>query len=148
MNRLYVTDTNALIFYFSDVFEQASKLSYRASQLIECALQSSPCEIKLSIPSVVFVEIFDKWLNNEEFAAKFHYEVFNVIQQSPNIEIKPIEQEVLENMLKIGGNLSEHDIHDKLILASAMMLNCPLITTDSKVIEYVNKFRIIPAIIN
>jgi predicted nucleic acid-binding protein len=148
MDKLYVTDTNSVIFYFSHVFEQPSKLSAKARQLFEHALNNSPSEIKLSIPSVVFVEIFDKWLINEEFAAKFHYEVFSAIVQSPNIEIKPIEREVLENLLKIGGSLSEHDIHDKLILASAMMLNCPLITTDSKIIESVNKYHVIPSIVN
>jgi len=116
--------------------------------LIEDAFNTSAGEIKLSIPSIVLVEIFEKWLKNEEFRAKFYYEVFYLIKQSPNIEIKPIEREVLENLLKINGSLIKHDIHDKLILASAMMLNCPLITFDSYLIEYVNTNQVIPKILN
>jgi len=103
--------------------------------------------VQLSIPAVVFVEVFEKWLNEEEFAAKFYYEVMSPILDSPNIEIKPIEREVLENMLTIGAELSEHDVHDKLILASAMMLQRPLITSDAKVIQFVRKYKVIPSVV-
>ena len=54
------------------------------------------------------------------------------------MEIKAIEREVLENMC-IGAELANHEVHDKLILASAMMLQCPLITSDEKVIKFVKK---------
>ena len=148
MSKLYVIDTNSLIYYFDSVFCDGSNLSAKAHKLIAKAFESSDSEIKLSIPSVVFVEIFEKWLKSEEFARKFHYEVFELIDQSPNIEIKPIEQEVLENLECISGSLSNHDVHDKIILASAMMLNCPLITTDQAIIAYVAENKVIPAIVN
>lgn len=80
-------------------------------------------------------------------AAKFHYEVFNQLSQSVNVEIKPLDQEVLENLLRIGGVLADHEIHDKIILASAMMLNCSIITTDAKIREYVDATHIIPSVI-
>lgn len=144
MIKRYVIDTNSLIFYFNKIFGEPDKLSAKTRLLIERALSSSEGDIKLSIPAVVLVEIFEKWIRTEEFAAKFHYEVFSLISQSPNIEIKPIEREVLGNLLKIGGELRNHDLHDKIILASAMMLECPLITTDNKIIEYVEKYHVIP----
>jgi predicted nucleic acid-binding protein len=112
------------------------------------AFRTSPTDIKLSIPAVVFVEVFEKWLISEEFASRFHYEVFAPISESPNIEVKPIDQEVLENLVRIGGALADHDMHDKIILASAMMLNCPLITTDHAIIAYVKKNPVIPFILN
>ncbi len=148
MTKRYVIDTNSLIFYFNKIFGEPDKLSAKARLLIERAVSSSESDIKLSIPAVVLVEIFEKWIRTEEFGAKFHYEVFSLISQSPNIEIKPIEREVLENLLKIGAELRNHDLHDKIILASAMMLECPLITTDNKIIEYVRKYHVIPGIIN
>jgi predicted nucleic acid-binding protein len=148
MSTLYVIDTNALICYFAHVFNRPSTLSRRAHHIIAQALSTAPVEIKLSIPSVVFIEIFEKWVTNEEFAAKFHYEVFHQITASPNIEIKPIEREVLENLLKIGGSLEDHEIHDKIILASAMMLECSLITIDPAIVEYVNQTKVIPSVIN
>lgn len=117
MIKLFVSDTNALISYFHKVFNVKSKLSKNARIIFDCALSNSIDNIKLSIPSVVFVEIFEKWFISEEFARKFYYEVYTPIIESPNIEIKPIEQEVLENLLRIRGNLSNHEINDKLILA-------------------------------
>ena len=147
MIKLFVSDTNALISYFLKVFNVKSKLSKNARILFDCALSNSIDNIRLSIPSVVFVEIFEKWFISEEFARKFYYEVYTPIIESPNIEIKPIEQEVLENLLKIRGILSNHEINDKLILASAMMLNCPLITVDKSIIKFVSENAVIPSII-
>lgn len=148
MDERYVIDTNGIIGFFDRVFEAPSNLSNRAKTLIQRALSGAPQEIKLSIPAVVLVEIFEKWLNSEEMVAKFHYEVFNLLLQSGNIEIKPVEQEVLENMLRIGGILANHEINDKIILASAMMLNCSIITTDTQIREYVEKTHVIPSVIS
>ena len=147
MIKLYVIDTNSIISYFDDVFEQPKVLSLGAERLIAQALYNSAGIIRLSIPSIVFIEIYEKWFADEEFAQKFFYEVYTLIEQSPNIEIKPIEKEVLENLHCIGGNLSHHDIHDKLIVASAMMLKCPIITTDHEIIKYVESNDAIPSVI-
>jgi len=143
MRNIYVTDTNSIISYFHRIFGVPRILSSRACRVIERALISSPSEVKLSIPSVVFIEIFDKWFVKEEIARKLQYEFFETIKKSPNIEVKPIDQEVLENILKIGDELSSHDMHDKVILASAIMLNCTLITTDVKIIKYVEQHEAI-----
>ncbi len=94
------------------------------------------------------MEIYEKWFISEEFARKFYYEVYIPIIGSPNIEIKPLEQEVIENLMRIRGSLSNHEINDKLILASAMMLNCPLITTDQDIITFVKENNVIPSIVN
>lgn len=148
MSELFVSDTNALITYFYEVFNVQSKQSQKVKTIFDSALSNSIDNIKLSIPSVVFIEIFEKWFVSEEFARKFYYNVYTPIIVSPNIEIKPIDGEVLENLLRIRGNLSNHDINDKLILASAMMLNCPLITTDQSIIEFVSENAVIPSIVN
>ncbi|MDY6904040.1 MAG: hypothetical protein SWH61_05075 [Thermodesulfobacteriota bacterium] len=104
--------------------------------------------IRLSIPSVVFIEIHEKWLTTEEFLRKFYYEVYSKLIQSDNIEIKPIDREVLENLINLDGVLSDHDLHDKIILASAMTLDSPLITTDIDIINCVSEFNIIPTTLN
>lgn len=148
MSQLYVIDTSSFIDYFDDVFHRPHRLSLRTRRVINLAFNTQPGEIKLSIPSIVLVEIYEKWLINEEFASKFYYEIYNKIIQSPNIEIKPIEREVLEHLIMIGGNLIGHDIHDKIILSSAMMLKCPLITKDPEIIKYVNDYHVIPGIMN
>ncbi len=148
MSRLFVIDTSSLINYFNDIFGEPSVLSKKARKIINWAFDTIDGEIKLIIPSVVLIEIFEKWLKNAEFVSKFYYEVYCLIDASPNIEIKPIEREVLEQFLKIDGKLLSHDMHDKIILSSAMMLNCPLITSDGVIIEYVKNNHIIPETLN
>jgi predicted nucleic acid-binding protein len=148
MSALYVIDTSCLIAYFHEVFQGDLQLSSQVLRIINTALSTQEGNIKLSIPSVVFIEIFEKWLRDEEFVRKFFYEVYTPIVQSPNIEIKPIDQEVLQALLSIRGELEHHDLHDKLILACAIMLGCQLITTDNKVTTYVNKTKVIPGVLN
>jgi predicted nucleic acid-binding protein len=145
--ELYVIDTNSIISHFNSVFKRPSCISKRAHNIISRAFDNYSNDTKLSIPSVVFIEIYEKWFSSDEFAEMFHYEVIARITDSPNIEIKPIEREVLENVLLIGGSLSSHEIHDKLILASAMMLDCPLITSDNAIIDYVEQTRVIPYVV-
>jgi predicted nucleic acid-binding protein len=148
MNGLYIIDTNAIISYFDHVFEAPSTLSPQARSLMDAALSASAGEVKISIPSIVFVEIFEKWLDSEEMSAKFYYEAFALFELSPNIEIKPVEREVLENILQIRGSLANHEMHDKIIVACAMMLNCAIITTDTKIREYVEVSRLIPSVVS
>lgn len=147
MTQRFVTDTNCLIFYFHDVFDVENRLTASTRALFDNAFISAG-DILLSIPSVVLVEIFEKWFLTEEFAAKFHYEVFERIIAAENIEIKPIDKEVIENILKLGGAMESHDLHDKIILACAMMLDCQLITVDGHITEYVNTNHIIPGVRN
>ncbi len=154
MRKLYVIDTNSLIAFYHDVFKDAPayqgspELSLRARGVINQAITSQMTGIRLSIPSVVFIEIYEKWLRTEEFSRKFYYEVFSPLKRSPNVEVRPIDREVLENLIHIGGNLKNHDLHDKIILASAITLEALLITTATYVINYVRERDVIPGILN
>ncbi len=146
MNNGYVVDTTSLISYFNNIFGGPAKISRDALKIIETAFKRDS-DIKLSIPSIVFVEIFDKWFDNEEIAAAIRIEIMTLIAERPNIEIKPIEKEVLENFIKINDDFIKFDNHDKIILASSMMLQWPLITSDSNIIRYNKKYKVIPNII-
>ncbi len=144
--QLFVIDTNSLISYFPNVFRRNNLLSKKALLLLDQIFFYR--EFKLSIPSVVFVEIYEKWLISEEQCRRFYYEVFRAITDLQNIEIKTIDQELMETVMDINGLLQEHDLHDKIILASAILLQCPLITTDGDIITFVENSHIIPRIIN
>lgn len=141
-----VIDTTALISYFDWVFEKPSQISDSAIKILKRAFQSES-DVILSVPSVVLVEIFDKWVRNDEFRAKFVSEVLETLLQYPNIEIKTIDKEVLQNFIKLDDEKVNLENHDKLILASAMMLGWPLITSDEKICKYVRKHPVIPEII-
>lgn len=153
--KRYVIDTNGLISFFSRAFEDtpgfdgAPPISKRTRRAIESAVSPYEGWVLLSVPSIVFIEIYEKWLRSGEFFRKFFYEVFIPLKQSPNIEIRAIDQEILENLLDVDGCLKEHDLHDKIVVASAMTLECPIITVDPKIIEFVGSGeRKIPKVLN
>lgn len=153
MRKLYVIDTNALISFFDSTFQHADnykgslELSKYVKTIISEAIFSKSTAVRLSIPTVVFIEIYEKWLRSEEFCRMFYYEVFLPLKQSENIEIRPMDREVLDNLLNIGSPLGDHDLHDRLVLASAMALEASLITIDPKIIEYVRRNRVVKKIL-
>jgi len=149
--KRFVVDTTALISYFPSVFNQGSRISDRAISLIDRAFQYEA--VILSIPGVVFVEIFDKWFRgnksqDEEFRAKFKAEVLEQIRRAPNIEIREIDAEILEMFLSLQDPNINLENSDKLILASAAVLDSPLITSDRNLIRYVRKHQVIPSILS
>ena len=139
--KRYVVDTNSLIYYFSDVFGQGNFLTKNTNSILEQAFVSSTSNILLSIPSIVFVEIYEKFLVSEELMLRFYYEVFLTIKNAPNMEIRPLDKEVLENIVQIRGVLENHDLHDKIIVASAIVLECPIITTDGAIVRFSEQQR-------
>jgi predicted nucleic acid-binding protein len=154
MRKLYVIDTCCLIAFFEEIFKYApnyegsQELSSKSKSIITQAIYSKTTDIRLSVPSVVFIEIYEKWLRTEEFSRTFFYEVYSVLTQSDNIEIRPIDREILEALIDINGILKDHDVHDKIVLASAIILESFLFTTDKDVIDYVSERKPIPGILN
>jgi len=139
IRELYVCDTCCLISYFESIFAPLGaviNLSYDARSLINNALSDLNSNIRISIPSVVFGEIYDKWLDTEETVKKFYYDAYSKLNTCPNIEIKSIEKDVLNQLITIEHELNNHEISDKIVVASALELDCALITTDTKIIEY------------
>lgn len=146
MHRRFVIDTCSLINYFGCIFGEDRKLSTNTCRIIDDAFDND-ADVYLSIPAIVFVEIYDKWITTPEFGRKFYYEVYKPIVESNHIEIKPLEKEVLYHLVLLDGIMSSHDIHDKIVLASAIMLECSLITYDPKLVKYAKKTRVIPKVI-
>ena len=153
--KRYVIDTNGLISFYSGVFsdapgfDRAPSISRKTRYTIQEAVSSSESGVLLSIPSIIFIEIYEKWLRSEEFFRKFFYEVFIPLKQSPNVEIRAIDQEVLENLLAVDGCLTGHDLHDKIVVASAITLECSIITFDREIIKFVeNGEKKIPKVLN
>jgi hypothetical protein len=149
--RRFVIDTTTLISYFAHIFNVPSQISSRGLSYLTKVFQSDS-EYLMTIPSIVFIEIFDKWFRGEnavgeEFRAKFISEVFNPIKFSPNIEIRELDMEVLENFLSLDDPEINLENRDKIVLASAVALESPLITSDLKIKKYVDKYKNIPELI-
>jgi hypothetical protein len=148
----YVIDTTSLISYFSNLFGRGSRISDRSISLIDKAFRFEDSAI-LVIPSIVFVEIFDKWFRgiqpaDQEFKERFKIEVLYRIRLANNIEIRELDKEVLEAFLLLDDPNINLENHDKIILASAIVLNAPLITSDSNVISFIKRYQVIPDVLS
>ncbi|MEM9886511.1 MAG: PIN domain-containing protein [Bacteroidota bacterium] len=148
MNEKYVVDTTALISYFDEIFGGSPQISEEALDIIDKAFNDTSSAI-LIFPSIIFIEVFKKFFVTEEAAEKIKIEVFYRIINSPNMEVKPFEREVLEAFISIKDIEPKYNFenHDKQVLASAMMLNCPLITSDKRIIRYNKRKNVVPKVI-
>lgn len=147
MKQKYVIDSTALISYFSQIFEKEVVVSDFAIKIIDNAFHDQ--DIILHYPSIVFLEIFSKHFVSEEMAQLIKYEVFERIKNQNNMSIESIDLEVLDAFLKIRDIEQNYnfDNHDKQIFATAMKYNCPLITSDERLIRYNKRMHFIPDVI-
>lgn len=150
MNNLYVVDTCAMISYFKDVLKQGatSSISQESLEIIDTAFNSN--EVKLIFPAVTFIELFDKWFNTPEDSSRIYSEVYLRIYNRENMEIQPFDLEILENFIQITDIEPNHnfDNHDKQVLASAMTMECSLISSDGPLKRYNSRKKVIPAILD
>lgn len=149
-NRRFIIDTVGIISYFHSIFDVSSKLSSRATKIIDDALVYR--NSILIVPSIVFVEIFDKWFKGasasaEEFQARCRFEILERLSSLPNVEIRGIDEEVLYIYAGLHDIANDLENRDRLILATAIALNSPLITVDSQIARYVEVHNVIPQII-
>ncbi|WP_164974097.1 PIN domain-containing protein [Filimonas effusa] len=146
MNRIFVIDTVALINYYNIFFHEKDMLSPNVRNAISKCLDRSYDYFKLIIPSVVFVEIYKNFLRSEEMARKFYYEIFIQLKECEDVEIKPIEQEIVSLLLDVDSERTL-ELHDKIIYASAVQMECTLITNDPKIIKANKRDKFIPEIL-
>lgn len=144
----YVIDTNAVISLFNEVFNGDISLSVRGINIIRQAFNDK--NILILIPSIVFLEIFSKWFKDEETTSKIRYQVYEHIKNQENFSIELFDKEVLENFIAINDIEAGYnfDNHDKQVFATAMKFNCPLITSDLRLIRYNERKNIIPSVIS
>ncbi len=115
----FLTDTHALLWHFTN----SPKISQRAKGIFD-KCEKGDCII--FIPSIVIAEclsIFDKKRITFDFKA-----LFNRIRKSENYIIIPLDYKILLQMIETK-EVSE--LHDKIIAATARLLDVPLITKDA-----------------
>lgn len=124
MNSL--TDTHAILWHFTN----NPKLSQKAKGIFD---KCEKGECIIFIPSIVIAEalsIFDKKKVSFNFKT-----LFNRIRESENYAIIPLDQKVLLQMIE-AKDVAE--LHDKIIVATARLLDVPLITRDTFLHELTN----------
>jgi len=147
----YVLDSTALISCYPEIFDQPPKIAKKSASTIQQAIQYNE-DVILIIPSIVFVEIYDKWfrgsrLQDEEFREKFKAEVYRPIQSAPNVEIRALDQEILEKFLTLDDPYINLENHDKIVFATASVLEADLITSDRKIKRYNNLYNVVPDVL-
>ena len=145
MEKRYVIDSVAFINYFNQFFEENNQLSNETRKILDKCFNKRNTYYFLVIPSIVFIEIFRKFLKSEELVRKFYYDIYLSILDNETIEIKPIEKEVLQIFQKLYDFKLEH--HDRLVFATSIQLYSILITRDPDIIKYNKKRNLVPRII-
>jgi PIN domain nuclease of toxin-antitoxin system len=113
----YVTDTHSLVWFFTS----DDKLSGAALQ----AFQSSEKEGTIIVPAVVLAEIM--FIAKKGRITLSFEETLGQIEGSEGFEISPLNADILKTADKIEADL---EMHDRLIAATPLFHNAPLITKD------------------
>ena len=119
----YVIDTHPLFWFLTN----NKRLSSNARILFE---EAETGESSIIVPSIVLAELmylFEKQNLRDKFK-----EVLKRIEIALNYEVYSLDIEVIDISSKI---ISVKEIHDRIIIATAKLLDCPLITKDEEIIN-------------
>lgn len=116
----YITDTHSLVWYFTD----DSRLSNKALQ----AFQASEETGTVFVPAVVLAEIM--FIARKGRITLSFEDTLKRIEESDNFEIVPLNAEILKTADKIETDL---EMHDRLIVATALNYDASLITKDENI---------------
>jgi PIN domain nuclease of toxin-antitoxin system len=120
---VYMADTHSLIW----AFHKPSKLGENARRIFE---EVANGETKLLIPVIVLAELIFT-IENKPIKADLD-KILNAINNSPNIEFVDFDY---ESALKLRDLTAIPEMHDRMIVVSAMLSNAVLITFDQTITE-------------
>lgn len=120
--KQYVTDTHSLVWYFTE----NPRLSKKALKIFEKTVK----EGTIIIPTVVLAEIM--YIAKKGRITMSFTETVKKIEDSENFEITPLDLDILKKADEIDLEL---EMHDRLIAATALFFDVPLITKDQTIKE-------------
>ena len=120
--KQYVTDTHSLVWYFTE----NPRLSRKALKVFE----KTEKEGTIIIPAVVLAEIM--YIAKKGRITMSFAETVKKIEDSENFEITPLDLTILKKANKIDYEL---EMHDRLIVATAMFFDAPILTKDQTIKE-------------
>lgn len=124
-----VTDTHSLVWYFTE----DPRLSKKAFDAFEGTVKSGT----VIVPAVVLAEIM--FIAKKGRVTLTFEETLKKIEEYENFDIAPLDAEILTIADKIEADL---EMHDKLIVATALYYEAALITKD----ELVSKSGVVSTI--
>ena len=125
----FVTDTHSLVWYFTE----DARLSKKAFDAFEGTIESGT----VIVPAVVLAEIM--FIAKKGRVTLTFEDTLKKIEGYENFDIAPLDAEILTIADKIEADL---EMHDKLIVATALYYEAALITKD----ELVSKSGVVSTI--
>lgn len=116
----YVTDIHSILWYFT----QDPRLSKRALDVFEGTVR----EGFIIIPAVVLAEIM--FIAKKGRITLTFEETLEKIERYENFDLAPLDLDILKVANKIEADL---EMHDRLIVATALYFNATLITKDQRI---------------
>ena len=115
-----VTDTHALVWYFMD----DKRIGKEAIELFEGIKN----DVLIIVPTIVIAEIMYITMKGR-ITLSFENTV-QLIEENDNFDIVPLDL----NIIKIANNVTvDLEMHDRLIVSTALHYNCGLITKDKEI---------------
>jgi len=118
----YVTDTHALVWYFTDDL----RLGKKALE----AFEKTTDEGIIIVPSIVLAEII--FISKKGRITLTFDETIKKIVEYKNFDIASLDSDILKIANKIEPDM---EMHDKLIVATSLYFNAGLITRDRRIKE-------------
>lgn len=125
----FITDTHSLVWYFTE----DARLSKKAIKAFEGTIK----EGTLVVPAVVLAEIM--YISKRGKIALTFQETLKKIEECENFDIAPLDINILKTADRIETDM---EMHDKLIVATALYYKARLITRD----EQIKKAGIVPVV--
>lgn len=116
----YITDTHALVWYFTE----NELLSERAQEVFHRTIEKG----SIIIPTIVLAEIL--YISKRARISLTFEETLEKIKGYENFDISPLDIDILKVANKIETDM---EMHDRLIVATAMYHDATLITKDEKI---------------
>ncbi len=116
----YVTDTHSLIWYFTD----DPQLSIRARAIFQ---EADNFQDRIFVPCIVFFELL-YLIEKKKIVIDFD-DFLEMVAYSKNYKVEPLCLPIIENSRKISRSKIA-DPRNRIIAATLMHLNLPLITRD------------------
>lgn len=118
----YVTDTHSIVWYFTE----DSRLSKKALEVFEQTVK----EGIIIVPAVVLAEIM--FISKKGKTTLAFEETLRKMEEYENFDIAPLDTDILKVADKIEIDM---EMHDKLIVATAIYFEAALITRDKQIKE-------------
>ncbi len=123
---MLVTDTHAIVWY------STGKISNLSTKVLQAFEKADKGESVIYIPAVVLWETaILQHLGKINLNVKFDYWAKSLLQKQ-GFELIPLELSIIANSVGYSFN---NDIFDKVIVASAVEFELPLMTKDNAIID-------------